>query len=150
MRRWLAIALVVLPGCSIQQSAMRRMGGALAGVADQFARDEDPELVRSAIPVSLKMMEAVLDGDKKNPQLLAGLCKGFSQYAYGFVLQDADEMDDKDKLAAKALRDRAAKLFLRARGYGILYFEIKRPTFLAELKLDPKKAAQTLRKPICQ
>lgn len=138
--------LALLPACSIRKTAMKSMGAALSGAADEFARDEDPELVRGAIPFSLKVMETVLQEDPKNPQLLAGLCKGFSQFSYGFVLQDAEELDDKDRVAAKAARDRATKLFLRGRNYGMRYFELKHPNFAADLKADPKKAVQSMTK----
>jgi hypothetical protein len=143
-RLCLTLAVVVLAGCSLKKTAYRTMGSALSGASEEYARDEDPELVRGAIPFSLKVMETIAREDPKNRELLLGLCKGFSQYSYGFVLQDADELDDKDRVAAKASRDRAAKLFLRGRGYGIQYFQVKNPAFAADLKADPKKAAQAL------
>lgn len=138
--------LLLVSSCSIRKSAVRTIGSALSGAADELGRDEDPELVRGAIPFSLKVMETLLKEDPKNPQLLVGLCKGFSQFSYGFVLQDAEDLDDKDKVAAKAARDRATKLFLRGRNYGMRYLELKRPTFAADLKADPAKAVQSLTK----
>jgi len=122
------------------------MATALSGAADEFARDEDPELIKGAMPFSLKLMETVLREDPKNSEILASLCKGFSQYAYGFVLQDAEEIEDKDRAAAQAGKARAVKLFLRGRNYGLRYLEQKRPTFAADLKADPKKAVQSLTK----
>lgn len=146
MRIALALVLLLLSSCSIRKSAFKTIGSALSGAADEFARDEDPELVRGAIPFSLKVMETVLRENPKDPVLLTGLCKGFSQFAYGWVMQDADEWDDKDKVAAKAARDRAAKLFLRGKAYGLRFFELKHPTFAADLKADPKKAVAKLTK----
>ena len=122
------------------------MATSLSGAADEFARDEDPELIKGAMPFSLKLMETVLREDPKNSEILASLCKGFSQYAYGFVLQDAEEIEDKDRAAAQAGKARAVKLFLRGRNYGLRYLEQKRPTFTADLKADPKKAVQSLTK----
>lgn len=142
----LAAALLANSACSIKKTAMRSIGGALSGAADEFARDEDPELVKGALPFSLKMLETILVQDPKNPELLLSVTKGFSQYAYGFVLQDADELNDKDAVAAKAARDRAVKLFLRGKNYGMRAFELKHPNFAADLKANPKKAASTLQK----
>ena len=139
-------ALFVSASCSIKKTAMRSMGGALSGAADEFARDEDPELIRGALPFSLKMLETILAQDPKNAELLLSVTKGFSQYAYGFVLQDADELNDKDAVAAKAARDRAVKLFLRGKNYGMRAFELKHPNFAADLKANPKKAAASLSK----
>ncbi len=132
--------LALQPACSIRKTALKSIGSALSGAADEFSRDEDPELVRGAIPFSLKVMETVLKEDPKNAVLLSGLAKGFSSFAYGFVMQDADEIEDQDRVAAKSARDRAAMLFLRGRNYGLRYFEVKNPTFSADLKADPKKA----------
>ena len=140
MRRTILIGLLCMQACSIRKSAFNTIGSALSGVADEFARDEDPELVRGAVPFSLKVMETILREDPKNTAMLTGLAKGFSQFAYGFVMQEADEIEDKDKIAAKAARDRATKLFLRGRDFGLRYFELKHPTFAADLKADPKKA----------
>ncbi len=125
---------------------MRSMGSTLSSAADEFSRDEDPELVRGAVPFSLKVMETVLKEDPRNPQLLLGLTKGFSQFAYGFVMQDADEIEDKDRVAAKSARDRAAILFLRGRSYGLRYLELKHPDFAADLKADPRKAVRSVTK----
>lgn len=122
------------------------MATALSGAADEFARDEDPELIKGAMPFSLKLMETVLREDPKNTEILVSLCKGFSQYAYGFVLQDAEEIEDKDRTAAQAGKARAVKLFLRGRNYGLRYIEQKHPTFTTDLKADPKKAVQALTK----
>jgi hypothetical protein len=140
------LALLTSPACSIRKSAFKTIGSALSGAADEFSRDEDPELVRGAIPFSLKVMETVLKEDPRNTTLLSGLTKGFSSFAYGFVMQDADEIEDKDKTAAKAARDRAARLFLRGRSYGLRYFELKNPQFAAELKADPKNAVAKISK----
>jgi predicted anti-sigma-YlaC factor YlaD len=134
------VLLALQPACSIRKTALKSIGSALSGAADEFSRDEDPELVRGAIPFSLKVMETVLKEDPKNAVLLSGLAKGFSSFAYGFVMQDADEIEDQDRVAAKSARDRAAMLFLRGRNYGLRYFEVKNPTFSADLKADPKKA----------
>jgi predicted anti-sigma-YlaC factor YlaD len=142
----LLLLLALLPACSIRKSAFKTIGSALSGAADEFARDEDPELVRGAIPFSLKVMETVLKEDPKNATLISGLAKGFVSFSYGFILQDADELDDKDKVAAKAARDRATKLFLRGRDYGMKYFALKNPNFAADLKANPKKAVQSATK----
>lgn len=138
--------ILLLSGCSIRKSAFKTIGSALSGAADEFARDEDPELVRGAIPFSLKVMETILKEDPKNATLISGLAKGFVSFSYAFILQDADELDDKDKIAAKAARDRATKLFLRGRDYGLKYFTLKNPNFAADLKTNPKKAVSAMTK----
>jgi predicted anti-sigma-YlaC factor YlaD len=147
MRRILLVALLVsLPGCSIRKSAYRTIGQALSGVADEMSRDNDPETVKGAIPFSLKALETILREDPKNASILLSLTKGYPQYAYGFVLQDAEMAEERDRAAAKEQRDRAVKLFLKGRDYGLRWFELKYPNFTADLKGNPKKAAQKVQK----
>jgi len=126
--------------------ALKSMGGALSNASDEYARDEDPELVKGALPFSLKVMETILRENPRDAGLLLNVTKGFTQYGFGFLLPDAEELDDKDKVAAKALRDRAVHMFIRARGYGLRGLALKRPTFAAELVADPKKAVAGLTK----
>ncbi|HEY3742327.1 MAG TPA: TRAP transporter TatT component family protein [Bryobacteraceae bacterium] len=145
-RRQLCTALTILclTGCSIHRMALKSMGDALSRASDEYARDEDPELVKAAIPFSLKVMETILRDNPRDQTLLLNLTKGFTQYAFGFLLPDAEALDDKDKVAAKAIRDRAVRMFIRARGYGLRALEVKHPNFGSLLAADPKKAAASL------
>ena len=141
------VALVLcLSACSVRKMALKSMGGALSNAASEYARDEDPELVKGALPFSLKVMETILREDPRDANLLLNVTKGFTQYAFGFIIADAEDLDDKDKVAAKALRDRAVRMLIRARGYGMRGLELKRPTFGADLIADPKKAVAGLTK----
>ena len=89
--------------------AVNQVGNALAGGGGVFATDDDPELVRQAVPFGLKLQESLLAESPRHRGLLLSLASGFTQYAYAFVQQDADEMEEKDVAAAKALRDRARR-----------------------------------------
>ena len=112
MRRLLFLAIPLLAallssGCSIKKIAINQMGNALSGGGDVFASDDDPELIRDALPFSLKLMESVLDGTPEHEGLLTSLTSGFTQYSYGFVQMDADEIEDDDFEEAERLRARA-------------------------------------------
>ncbi len=120
-RHVLAIATLLLatsPGCTTL--AVQVAANALTSGGDTYATEDDPELVRDAVPFGLKTMEGLLAADPKNEDLLLALCSGFTQYAYAFVAADAEAADLDGKLAeSKALRARAKRLFLRARDYGL-------------------------------
>ncbi len=135
--------LVVVCGCSIRRLAVNQFGDALAKGGGVFESDDDPELVRQAVPFGLKLQEGLLTESPRHQGLLLSLASGFTQYAYAFVQADAVEMDDKDATAAKALRDRARRLFLRARDYGLRGLEVNYPEFsknpLAALPLTTKR-----------
>ena len=141
----IAAACLALGACSPKRYAIRQLGGALAGLGTSLASDPDPELVRDAVPFSLKLIETLLAESPKDPQLLLAATKGFGQYSYAFVLLEADELEEKDKAAAQAARTRASKLFLRARDYGMRGLELNHPNFRETLKADPKSAVAALK-----
>ena len=146
MRKALAAAAAVtigLCGCSVKKQAIRSLGESLSSrLSASFATDNDPELVRAAVPFSLKLVESLIAESPRDGNLLLSAAKGFTQYSYAFVQEDADET--QDRAAATALRARATKLYLRARDYGMRGLELRRPNFAADLKADPKAAAARL------
>jgi predicted anti-sigma-YlaC factor YlaD len=135
-RHLLVISGLVLAssaGCSTL--AVGVAASALTSGGDTYATDDDPELVREAVPFGLKTMEGVLASDPKNERLLLALCSGFTQYAYAFVAADADAADLGGRLAeSKALRSRAKRLFLRARDYGLRALDEQRDGMGKKLK----------------
>ena len=134
---WLA------PGCSIKKMAVNKLGDALAAGGTTFASDDDPELVKAAVPFSLKLMESLLAESPRHKGLLFATASGFTQYAYAFVQQDADEMEDKDLAAATEMRARARKLYLRARDYGLRGLAMKHRGFDSSLRENPKAAVKS-------
>src|SRR5436190_140797 len=133
------------PGCSIKHLAVNKLGNALASSGTTFASDDDPELVKSAAPFSLKLMESLLAENPRHEGLLLASASGFAQYAYAFVQQDADEMEEKDLAAAMELRARARRLYLRARNYGSRGLEVKHPGFARALRENPRAALRVAR-----
>lgn len=138
--------LLVLGGCSIERYAIGKLGDALAKSGSTFASDDDPELVRQAVPFSLKLIESLLSEEPEHAGLLLAATRGFTQYAYAFVQQDAERSEAVDLAASEALRHRAQRLYLRARGYGLRALELAHPGLEARLRADPCAAARELGK----
>ncbi|MGH7564782.1 MAG: hypothetical protein ACREK5_10225, partial [Gemmatimonadota bacterium] len=46
----LVLALALISGCSLKTMAVKSMANTLSGSGDVFARDDDPELIRDAVP----------------------------------------------------------------------------------------------------
>jgi len=133
--------LGLLSGCqSLKHVASSSIADTLAQGGTVFAADDDPELVRQAVPFSLKLMESVLADNPRHAGLLEATAASFTQYAYAFVLEDADELEARDFAAAEQLRLRARKLLLRAHGYALRGLESAHPGFSERLNLDPKAA----------
>lgn len=133
-------------GCSVRKYALNSIGDALAESGSTFASDNDPELVKDAAPFSLKLMESVLAEVPRHTGLLMAASSGFTQYSYGFVHQEADEMEEKDFAAASVLRKRAAKLYLRAKDYGLRGLSSRHPGFTADLLENPLRAVQAAKR----
>jgi predicted anti-sigma-YlaC factor YlaD len=130
-------------GCSIRGLAVNALAKSLAASGDVFASDEDPELVRDALPFALKTMETLLAEKPDNPGLLLSACQGFTQYAYAFVLVDAEALEDEDYAAAVAGYDRALKMFLRGRDYCLRAMELRSPGVQRRLEVEPESALAT-------
>jgi predicted anti-sigma-YlaC factor YlaD len=116
--------VLVLPALGCRLAASRVVANAVARSSAKpggtYAEDDDPELVRAAVPFGLKSMEGLLADHPDHEGLLTALASGFTQYAYAFVQSDADELELAGRGAgARVARDRAKRLFLRARDYGL-------------------------------
>jgi len=139
----LAALLLAGSGCSVKKMAINKLGDALAGGGTTFASDDDPELVKAAVPFSLKLIESLLAESPRHRGLLQAAASGFTQYSYAFVQSEADLVEDSDFAKASAMRDRAARLYLRARDYGLRGLALKRPEFAAELARAPRPAVRS-------
>jgi len=142
----MAGTMLVNVACSIRKTAVNKIGDALASSGTTFAADDDPQLVREAVPFSLKLIESLLAESPRHRGLLLAAASGFTQYTFAFIQQDADEAEDRDIAAATAMRTRAKKLYLRARNYGLRGLEVKHPGFEKAVRSDPRKAAATITK----
>jgi predicted anti-sigma-YlaC factor YlaD len=136
----------VLSGCSIKKIAVNKIGNALADSGTTFSSDSDPELIRDALPFSLKLMESLLAESPRHRGLLFATSSGFTQYAYAFIKQEADVMEPEDFNRAMKMRLRARGLFLRARDYGLRGLETKHKGFADALNQNPQLAVKTANK----
>jgi predicted anti-sigma-YlaC factor YlaD len=131
---------LTLSGCSPRMMAINTLGNALSEGASNFASDDDPELIRGAVPFALKTIEGLIEQSPKHKGLLTAAASGFTQYGYAFVQVEADYTEAQDLDRATAMRTRAKKLYLRARDYGLRSFEVEFPGFRRRLGTDPDAA----------
>ena len=115
-------------GCSVRSLAVNKIGDALAETGRRTSpRTRTPSSCGDAIPFGLKTMEGLLESSPKHEGLLLAASSGFVQYAYGWVQMEADIVEAEDLARATELRERARKLYLRARGYGLRGLEVDFP-----------------------
>lgn len=149
-RQWAVWGLLLwLPlagGCSLRKAGVNLIAKSFAASGDVYASDEDPELVRDALPFALKTIESLLAESPDNGNLLLAACSGFTQYSYAFVETDAVLAEGEDYQRARELRQRALKLYQRAlhschHGLDLVY-----PDLIAGLKVEPQAAAMRVEK----
>ena len=131
-------------GCAVKKIAVNKLGNAIAAGGTTYASDDDPELVREAVPFSLKLMESLLEESPRHRGLLLAACKGFTEYSYAFVQEDADELESQNIAEATRLRGRARRLDLRARDYGLRGLEVRHPGFSKALRETPGEAVRRI------
>jgi predicted anti-sigma-YlaC factor YlaD len=151
MHRGLAFALLgllslTLSACSIQKFAVKKVADSLTRGSDVYGTDNDPELVRDALPFGLKTMEGLLAVVPSHQGLLLALCQGFTSYSFAFVQSDGDLLVNSDYEKSTALHERALKLYLRARGYGLRGLELRYKGITRQLQLEPEQAAARIQK----
>lgn len=129
-----------LGACSVERFAVSKLGDALSEGSSSWMKDDDPEFVRDAIPFSLKLVESLLEKDPEHDGLLFTAASGFTQYAWGFVKQDAEKIEELDLARSRELAERARKLFRRAREYGLRGLDARHPGFREALLEDPETA----------
>lgn len=69
--------------------------------------------------------------------LLLSTCSGFTQYAYAFVQTDAELAEPVDYSVALSLRERALKMYLRARDYCLRNLELRHRGIARKLIINP-------------
>jgi hypothetical protein len=108
---------LLLSSCSVNRYAINKLGDVLAGAGSTFASDDDPELIRAAVPFSLKLIESLLAENPKHAGLLLAAAQRFTEYAYAF-----------------------------GPDYGLRGIEVKHPGFAERRKANPKEAVKELKK----
>ena len=128
----LAVVVLMSLNCSIQKLTMSKISKSFSNSENTvFTGDDDPELIRDALPFTMKLYESLLAKDSTNPELYLAAGKLFCLYAQGFVLFPADTLADSLTMQKKAAGKRAKKLFLRGRGYALKALDLRHPQFTA-------------------
>lgn len=146
LRRSLTCMLALLPllcGCGVfRKAAVDGVGAAFLGgaAAAVYAADDDPELVRDALPFSLKTSEILIAQDPHNAALRLAAAAGFVQYAAAFLDDEAAMLVASDLDRARELQRRAAGLYRRGRDHALAGLESSHPGLRVRLRTDPAAA----------
>ena len=155
MHRSLTRAFVILPllcgaGCGLVRTAAvddlseAFIGGKAAAV---YAADDDPELVRDALPFSLKTSEILIAQNPGSASLRLAAASGFVQYAAAFLDGEAQMLLTTDLDRARELQRRAGGLYLRGRDHALAGLELAHPGLRGRLLADPAAALAAVGRP---
>lgn len=137
---------ICVGGCSLQDLVVRRVADAVAGESGVFASESDVALAAASIPAALKANEALLARQPTHRGLLLLAARGFTQYAYAFVQLPADEMEAADLQGAYGERQRAKRLYLRARDFGLRGLKLDGAAGRDALRRSPAAALAGMRR----
>ena len=70
-----------LGGCSIKETVVNYAGDAIGGGGGVWSSDEDPQLVKEALPFALKTNESLLQVSPDHESLQEATATGFLAYA---------------------------------------------------------------------
>ena len=107
----------LLTGCSVQHQLLNRAGDLLS--AETSSTDDDLELLMHASAYQLKLSESVLQEIPDHLKLAEAVTRGYTQYAFVFLMDEADRTESDSVQRASALRARAAKMLTRAKSLGL-------------------------------
>lgn len=133
------MAGLLVAGCSVKRMAANAVGDALSGGGSVWMSDNDPELIKEAIPFGLKTNESLLEISPEHVGLLEASAQGFAAYAF-LLKEEADRTEAGDLEQARHLRGRASKLFIRGRDYALRGLEVRHAGFTDSLKSDREAA----------
>ena len=124
-----------LSSCSVSKLAFKNISSTLSNTESTvFTGDDDPELIKEALPFTMKLYESLLQKDSTNADLLLATSKLFTLYAQAYLILPADTLSDSNAEEQKHLRKRAKKLLLRGRDYALRGLDQKHPVIYAKIK----------------
>jgi predicted anti-sigma-YlaC factor YlaD len=139
------LALAV-PGCSLKKMAIKTVADSLSEGTSSFATDDDPQLIKDALPFGLKTLEGLLAQLPTHRPLLRSVAAGFTSYSAAFIQPEIRALEDVDLDIAREQKVRARRMFLRARDYGLRALEVGYPNIRQSLMADPKAALAKTKK----
>lgn len=141
MKRFIRICLLLLAvtfsisllsACSVQQQLLRNVGDALS--KETNSSDDDLELLMHASAYHLKISESLLKEIPDHVNLAESVARGYTQYAFVFLMDEADRIESDSIQKATVLRARAAKMLMRAKNLGWQTLVLKYPLLETQLQ----------------
>ena len=106
------------------------------GSSELFTGDDDPELVKDALPFILKMYEMLAGKSPENADLLLATGSTFIMYSNIFIQTPADMLSDELYMDQYKMLARSKKMYQRGTEYVLQALEVKHEGFRENLDND--------------
>lgn len=131
-----------LSACSVQHHLLQNAGDLLS--KESSNAEDDLELLKHASAYHLKISESVLTEIPGHVKLSEAVTRGFTQYAFVFLMDEADRTESDGIQQATLLRARAAKMLLRAKVHGFRTLTLNYPQLAVYLASNKNMAPPKL------
>lgn len=134
----LLIVLFVFSSCSsIKKAGINMISDVMAGdgSGELFTRDDDPELVKDALPFILKMYEMLVSENPDDAELLLATGSTFIMYSNIFIQTPADMISDEFYMDQLYMLKRSKKMYKRGTEYILDALDLKHENFRSNLEV---------------
>ncbi len=130
----IVVCLALLSGCSPRKMMLSSFTKNLSAESTFLKGEDDPELIKEALPFTIKFFETLLEQNKTNPELHLATGKLFVLNAHIFLMLQTDMMDGSDRNQVTRMRRRAKNHYLRAREHLLNGLEIRHPGIASTIR----------------
>ena len=143
------LVLIFFTGCS--KVILKKVADGLSGESEgsAFTRDNDPQLMADALPLAMKLYETILEKNPTHADMHRATATVFCSYSYAFIHFAADTLPSEMSDTKLAMYQRAKKMYLRAREYGLTGLELRHPGFRETFKTSADSALSLMTKKDC-
>ena len=144
------LLFVMLTACSTRKMTVRAAGGVMADGVAAFEKDDDLDLIERALPANIKLLEALLESDPQNRQLLVLLARLYASYSFAFfdgrieAAELTDTPPETDGASIAEMKKSAVRYYRKGNDYALRALEIRQPEARGQLA-DPSKAGSFIR-----
>jgi hypothetical protein len=141
---------VMLTACSTRKMTVRAVSDVMVGGVAAFEEDDDLDLIERALPANIKLLEALLESDPQNRQLLVLLARLYASYSFAFFdgrIEAAELTDMPLETGGSSIAETkktAVRYYRKGNEYALRALEIRHPEVRGQLA-DPSNAGSFIR-----
>jgi hypothetical protein len=122
---------VMLTACSTRKMTVRAVSDVMVDGVAAFEEDDNLELIEQALPANIKLLEALLESDPQNRQLLVLLARLYASYSFAFFdgrIEAAELTDMSVEIGGSSIAETkktAVRYYRKGNEYALRALEIR-------------------------